>query len=127
MEKDKLHTISDQDAEHTARLLLKSHLPYDYNFIKIERFPYEEYHGVDAEETVNIHFQAIVKHDAYRQSGWKDKEIMVQLIERDRYHGHPYFSSSSRTLENKPSSYTDHVFLANQIEAIEFLQSKSLI
>jgi len=127
MEKNKLHTITDSDAEHVARLLLKSHLPYTYNLVKITRLSYEEQHGVDAEESVNVHFEAVVSNDAYRKSGWEDKEVMVQLIERDRYHDHPYFHANGRKSKDKPNHYSETVFLANQIEAIEFLQEKKYV
>ena len=123
MIKDKLHTISDEDAISAALLLLKCDTPYNYTFTKITRVPFNVEDGVDSEESVNVYFAAIVTHEAYRSAGWKDQDVCVQLIESDRYHNYPYFSGSQR---DKGESLK-HLCLANQVEAIEFLQLKKLL
>lgn len=126
MIKDKLKTISDEDAKEVGLLLLKSHLPYTYTFEKITRYTYDNSHGVDAEESVNVHFYAFVTNEGpFKNAGWRDMRVVVNLIERDRYHDHPYFSAMESDAISL--SFQKSKFLANQIEAIEFLQSKGLI
>ena len=124
MEKNKLHTISDEDAIEVARILLKYITPFNYEFIKINRIPYNIQDGCDSEESVNVYFKAIVKDETSRKSGWKDKLVWVQLIESNRYHDHPYFCASQKYEEEK---VWRNLFLANQIEAVEFLQNKKLL
>ncbi len=126
MIKNKLHTISDEDAIKTAELLLKSATSDIFNFAfeKITRQEYVEQHGVDAEESVDIYFNGTVKNDVYKNHGWKDKKIWLQLIERDRYHDYPYFTASY--MEDSDKVWKHH-FLSNHIEAIEFLKEKELI
>lgn len=125
MIKDKLKTITDNDAIEVAKLLLTSSTSslFDFTFEKINRQEYDIQHGVDAEECVFVYFNGVVKND-YRQLGWKDKRVMIQLIERDRYHDYPHFSASY--MED-----TDRVWkfqhLSNHIEAIEYLQNKHLL
>lgn len=80
MIKDKLKTISNDDAIEVAKLLLigSTSSMFDFTFDKIDRQEFIQEHGVDAEETVNVYFNAVVKNDVYRKSGWKDKRIMIQ-------------------------------------------------
>lgn len=127
MLKDKLKTISDDDAIEVALLLLKGSTSslFDFTFEKIERQNYVEQHGVDAEESINVFFNGVVRNDAYRISGWKDKRVMIQLIEQDRYHDYPYFNASY--MEKDTNITWKHHYLSNHIEAIEFLQKKSLL
>lgn len=126
MIKDKLHTISDEDAIEVGKILLKTSTSdlYDFVFDKITRTKYEIQDGCDAEESVEVYFNATVKNDAYRRSGWTDEKICIKLIESDRYHGYPHFTAS-RTQE--PQITPSYKFLSNHIEAIEFLQKKELI
>jgi len=126
MIKDKLKTINDNDAIEVAKLLLKTSTSnmFDFTFEKIDRQEYVEQHGVDAEESINIFFNGIVKNDIYRKSGWKDKKVWIQIIERDRYHSYPYFCGH---YEEESDKVWKHHFLSNHIEAIEFLQKKELI
>ena len=51
MIKDKLHTISDEDAIEVAKILLISaeSALYNFEFEKIKRFNYDNQDGVDAE------------------------------------------------------------------------------
>jgi hypothetical protein len=126
MIKDKLHTISDEDAIQVATLLMKTSTSSMFEFTpyKVERQEYVEQHGVDAEESVNVFFNCVVKNDVYRKSGWKDKKVWIQLIERDRYHNYPYFTANYMEETDK---VWKHQSLSNHIEAIEFLQSKNLL
>ena len=126
MIKDKLHTIGDKEAEELARILLKSLKAgiYEFVFKKITRRKYDPQEGTDAEESVNVYFDANVKNEAYKSGGWKDNEICVNIIESDRYHGHPYFSAISKEPEDK---FWKSEFLANQIEAVEYLQRLKLL
>lgn len=126
MIKDKLHTISDDDAIEVAKLLLKGSTSrmFDFTFDKIDRQEYVEQHGVDAEETVNIYFNAVVKDNDYKTSGWKDKRVMIQLVERDRYHDYPYFNASY--MEENDKTWKYH-YLSNHIEAVEYLQKKQFL
>lgn len=126
MVKDKLHTINDEDTEAAARLLLVSSKPYKYIFDKIERQSYDQRHGTDAEEAVNVYFHGKVEDPLYLQVGWKDVHIMVQLIEHDRYHDYPYFHASEIEVDSKEKTWRNF-FISNHIEAIEFLQTKELI
>lgn len=97
MIKDKLHTINDEDAEKVARLLLFTEQPYDFVFDKITRWKYDTQEGVDAEETVDVHFYGNVKNQSYHAHGWSDIYVTVKLIEKDRYHNHPYFCAYKKT------------------------------
>lgn len=124
MIKDKLHTITDEDAIEAARLLLKSSSPYIYEFEKVTRVNYDFREGCDAEESVNVYFKAITKDESYKQAGWIDERVFVQLIESDRYHDHPYFAACRK---NETDTTWHSLFLGNQIEAVEFLQTKQLI
>ena len=125
MIKDKLHTISDEDAQKVAEILLKTSQPFIYTFDKISRWTYDFREGCDVEESVNIFFDAKVKDEAHKQGGWKDRKVYVKLIESDRYHDHPYFTAHYKESEEaKPWSY---FYISNYIEAIEFLQSKQLL
>lgn len=126
MIKDKLHTISDEDAIEVGKILLKSSTSdiFDFSFEEIRRFNYEIQHGVDAEESVNVFFNGVVKNNN-RKYGWKDKKVMIKLIEKDRYHNYPYFTSNK--IEELDKKVWKSEFLSNQIEAIEFLQKKELI
>lgn len=123
MIKDKLHTISDEDAKEVALILLKSARPLVYEFVEIKRQKYEVEHGVDAEESVNVYLNSKPSYEAARKSGWKDSEICVQLVERDRYHDHPYFSAMEKHIGEMWNSR----FLDNQIAAFEFLKEKQLL
>ena len=118
MIKDKLKTINDDNAIEVAKLLLigSTSNMFDFTFDKIDRQNYVEQHGVDAEECVNIYFN--------RKSGWKDKRVMIQLIERDRYHGYPYFNASY--MEDSDKVWKHH-YLSNHIEAFEYLHSINLL
>jgi hypothetical protein len=126
MIKDKLHTISDLDAINAAELLLKSSTSnmFNFTFDKIIRQEYVVQHGVDAEESVNLYFKAIVKDDIYRNHGWNDKKIWIQLIESDRYHDYPYFTAYH--MEESDNVWKHHN-LSNHVETIEFLKEKQLI
>ena len=126
MIKDKLHTITDEDAEEAARILLKSPFPYNYNFVGIKRIPYNVQDGTDSEESVDVYFDAVVGHESYRTAGWKNKSVCVKMVESDRYHNHPYFYGLDKD-ENSEKITWGHLFLTNQIEAIEFLQFKQYI
>lgn len=126
MVKDKLHTISDEDAIEVAKILLKtsqSHL-YEFTYEKINRVKYDSRDGTDAEEAVNVYFKGVVKDELYRKSGWQDERISIRLIERDRYHDYPYFYGTSL---REPKIAWSYKFLSNQVEAVEFLQSKNLL
>ena len=126
MIKDKLHTISDEDAIEAGKILLKTSTSslYDFSFDKITRIKYDTQDGTDAEESVNVYFNAVVKNDMHRKSGWKDEKIIIKLIEKDRYHDYPYFYANSI---QEPKTTWSYMFLSNQIEATEFLQSKNII
>lgn len=126
MIKDKLHTISDADAQKVGEILLKSSTSrmFDFSFEKITRQKYDNQHGVDAEESVNVYFIATVKDEEYKKSGWKDKKIFISLVERDRYIDYPYFSACDMT-EN--SGIWKNSFLSNHIEAVEYLQNINLL
>jgi hypothetical protein len=126
MIKNKLHTISDEDAIKVSELLLKSSTSsmFDFTFEKIERQPYIEQWGVDAEESVEVYFKAIVRQEMYRTVGWKDKRICIKLIESDRYHDYPYFSG---LFMEETDKVWHHQSISNYIEAIEFLKEKELI
>lgn len=126
MKKDKLKTISDEDAIEVSKLLLINSTSdlFDFTFEKISRQEYVPHHGVDAEESVNIYFIAVVKKDDYVKLGWKNKRIMIQLIEKDRYHNYPYFNASY--MEESDKDWKHH-YLSNHIEAIEYLQNKGLL
>ncbi len=127
MIKDKLHSISDTDAETVARLLLVSNQPYIFSFDKITRWKYDTQEGCDAEETVNVYFHGKVSNEVYRTAGWKDIYVMVKLVECDRYHNYPHFTAEQREPNSNPMVYTGHFFISNHIEAIEFLKTKELI
>lgn len=126
MIKDKLKTISDEDAIAVATLLLKSSTSslFNFTFEKIIRQEYIVQHGIDAEESVDIYFIAKVKNEDYKKSGWKDKKVRIQLVERDNYHNYPHFCAFY--MEEADKVWKNH-FLTNHIEAIEYLQSKGLI
>jgi hypothetical protein len=125
MIKDKLKTISDSDAIEVAKLLLISSTSriFNFSFDKINRQEYLNQDGVDAEECVYVYFKAVVKDDSYRNAGWKDKKIMIKLIERDRYHDYPYFNANYMD-DDKVWKYHS---ISNHIEAIEFLKNKNLL
>lgn len=130
MIKDKLHTITDEQAIEVARLLLITSTSdlYVFKFDSIRRNKYDNQDGVDAEESVNIYFTAMVKSDMYRTSGWKDEKIMISLIEKDRYHNHPYFNGNYKIDElDQTSNVWKHKYLSNHIEAIEYLQKLMLV
>lgn len=126
MIKDKLHTISDEDAQKVGEILLTSSTSslFNFSFEKISRQEYVEQHGVDAEESVDVYFTATVKNEQYKKSGWKDKRIRIQLIESDRYHNYPYFTASY--MEENDKTWKYH-YLSNHIEAIEYLQKINLL
>jgi len=126
MIKDKLHTISDDDARKVAEILLKTSTSslFNFSFDKISRQVYDDQHGVDAEESINVFFKGEVKDNSYRQAGWKDKRIMIQLIESDRYHDYPYFIGFY--MEETDKTWKYH-FLSNHIEAIEYLQAINIL
>lgn len=127
MIKDKLHTITDSDAVEVSRLLLKNAQSdlYYFEFEKLVRIKYDNQHGTDAEECVNVYFLATVKND-YRLSGWKDERIMIQLIERDRYHDYPYFNGICKGFADLKNSWS-FKYLSNHVEAIEYLQNRGLL
>ena len=124
MIKDKLHTITDEDAIAVARILLKNDLPYNYSFTRIQRIRYDRADGTVSKESVNVYFDAIVSNDNYKKYGWKDRSVNIELIERDRYRDYPYFYGSE--LYGGEIVWSN-LFLANQIEAVEFLQRKQLL
>lgn len=128
MIKDKLNTIGDDDARRVAEILLNSSTSslYEYTFEKIVRQKYDVRHGVDAEESVNVFFDARVKDEAYRKGGWKNKKVMIQLIERDRYHDYPHFNSFYREEGNGECAWR-YSSLSNYIEAVEYLQAIKLL
>lgn len=128
MIKDKLHTISDEDAIEVGKILLKTSTSslYEFSYDKITRIKYDNRDGTDAEESVNVYFNAIVKNDSYKQSGWKDEIICIKLIESDRYHENPYFYGSSNSVQ-EPAKAWSYKFLSNQIEAVEYLQQKNIL
>jgi hypothetical protein len=128
MIKDKLHTISDDEAKEVGEILFKSSTSYLYNlsFVEIKRYEYKERDGVDAEECVSVQFNAVLKDKNYEKSGWQDKKIIINLIERDRYHDYPHFSGMSKDVTSQAVSW-GHYYLSNHIEAIEYLQKKNLI
>lgn len=127
MIKDKLHTITDEDAIEVAKLLLKSATSdiFTFEFVKISRQEYDYTHGCDAEESVDVFFKGTVINDNYRMAGWKDKQVMIKLIEQDRYHDHPHFTAAM--IEEAGKTVWSNQFISNHIEAIEFLQSKQLV
>ena len=127
MIKDKLHTITDEDAIEVATILLKSATSdiFVFTFDKITRYEYDYAHGVDAEESVNVFFNGMVKNDTYRRAGWKDKRIQIQLIESDRYHDFPYFNASR--IEDNDEKVWKYEYLSNHIEAVEYLQNKKYL
>lgn len=129
MIKDKLHTLTDEQAREVATILLKSSTSnlFDFEFLKIRRNKYEEHHGVDAEETISVYFKGTLKNRDYEKSGWKDKEVIINLTERDRYHDYPYFSASSRTADLPVHHYTNNEYVSNYIEAIEYLQKIEIL
>lgn len=126
MIKDRIKTLTDDYAREVAEILLKNSTSsiFDFTFEKITRQPFVEQHGCDAEESINVYFSATVKNDQYRQSGWKDKKIFVQIIERDAYHNYPYFNAFYM---EDDSTWKHDGNLSNQIEAVEFLQSKGYL
>ena len=128
MIKDKLHTITDEDAIEVATILLKSATSdiFDFTFDKITRYEYDYAHGVDAEESVNVFFNCTVKNDNYRMAGWKDKRVMINMIEHDRYHDFPHFTASTLENDSESNVWKFH-YLSNHIEAVEYLQSKNYI
>lgn len=127
MIKDKLHTISDEDAIEASLLLLKSMQPYIYVFEKITKTKFDPRDGTDAEESVDVYFDAIITDEMYKTvGGWKDKKVFVKLIESDRYHDFPYFTACYKFVDEEKQTWS-HEFISNQIEAIEFLQSKGLV
>lgn len=132
MIKDKLHTITDEDAIEVAKILLKTSHSHFYNFAfeKITRINYDNQDGTDAEESVNVYFNAtvnnnLVHEDLYRRAGWQDERVCVKLIESDRYHDYPYFYASS--LREPAKKAWDYKFLSNHIEAIEYLQGRGIL
>lgn len=126
MIKNKLKSISDEDAIKVAELLIKtSHSKlFDIRFDKIFRQNYFQEHGIDAEESVNIFFNCTLKHEVYKKVGWKINKIWIQLIEKDSYHDYPHFQGHYMEEEDK---VWKHYCLSNYIEAIEFLQNKGLV
>lgn len=126
MNKKTLKDINDTDAITVSQLLLKSSTSgmYDFIFDKIIRQEYVVQHGVDAEESINVYFNGIIKNEVDRQVGWKDKKVMIQLIEKDRYHDYTYFTGFY--LENTDKVWK-YYYLSNHIEAIKFLQEKNII
>lgn len=125
----KIHLISDELAVKVGEILLKSSTSsfFTFEFLKLNRYTYNEQDGVDAEESINLYFKATLKNRSYEASGWKDKEIMIKLIEKDRYHDYPYFSASSRTSDMNEHHYTNPEYITNYIEAIKFLQSENIL
>lgn len=128
MIKDKLHTITDEDAIKVGYILLLSSTSDMYVFIfdKITRCKYDAYEGTDAEESVNIYFTCLVKNDEYKKSGWRDEKVIIKLVESDRYHNYPYFFALYNIIDTSKKTWS-YKFLSNHIEAIEFLQQKNLI
>lgn len=124
--KKTLKEINDTEAATVGHLLLKSATSdiYDYALDKILRQKYVAQHGVDAEESINVYFNGTIKDDIYRRQGWKDKKVMIQLIEKDRYHDYPYFAGFY--LESTDKVWKNY-YLSNHIEAIKFLQKINII
>lgn len=129
MIKDKLHTLTDEEAIEVALILLKGPGRSDiylYKDERVTRVKYDFQDGCDAEESINIFFKATAEKEVHKNLGWVDQEVMVQLIERDSYHDYPYFVGHYKRTEAFNNWPVDTVwkgdFLANQIEAIEWLQ-----
>lgn len=121
-----LKNISDEDAINVANILLKTSTSDIYNFIyeKITRQNYDPQHGVDAEESISVYFEARVKSEVYKKHGWKDEKIKIDIICQDQYHDYPYFVGYEKKIDDKSFS---HKFISNHIAAVKFLQSKNLI
>lgn len=127
MIKDRIKTLTDDYAKEVAEILLKTSNSslFDFTFEKITRQPFVEQHGCDAEESINVYFSSTVKNDQYRTSGWKDKKIWIQIIERDAYHNYPHFNMFYK--EEADSTWKHDGSLSNHIEAVEFLQKKGYL
>jgi len=125
MIKDKLKTITDDEAREVALLLLKErYTTHTYEFDKISRQAYDVQHGCDAEESVDIFFNAKVIDEAHEQGGWKNKRVWIKLVESDRYHDFPYFAAFEKDEGKDSYSFS---FLSNHIEATEYLQKKGYL
>ena len=97
---------------------------FNFTFDIISRQEYDTYHGCDAEESVSVFFNATVKQEEYKASGWKDKRVMIQLVEKDRYTDYPHFTAHYKEEGDKTWKYH---YLSNHIEAVEFLQKIELL
>jgi len=126
MIKDRIKTLTDDYAREVAEILLKTSTSsiFDFTFEKITRQPFVEQHGCDAEESINVYFSAVVKNEQYKNSGWKDKKVWIQIIERDAYHNYPYFNAFYKEETDNTWKYNS---LSNHIAAVEFLQSKGYL
>ena len=119
-------TLSDEQLLEIGNLFLISSISsmYNYTFDKIVRSKYDRQDGTDAEESMSIHFNAVVKDEAMKNHGWKDESVMIKVIVYDRYHDYTYFSGHRKTQEDK----TWRIFwLSNHIEVIKYLETNSLI
>jgi len=126
MIKDKLHTISDEDAITTALILLKDYDNYNFTVEKVTSSPYNMYDGCDAEESVTVVFNRTVKNEDLKKRNYTDGLTRVILYESTRYRDHPYFMILSKDFGTDKPGYKDW-FCSNYIEAVEFLQSKGLV
>ncbi len=118
--------ITDEQALEVGNLFLKSSISrmYNYTFEKITRHKYDHREGTDAEESINIYFNAVVKEESYRANGWQDEKVMVNIIIHDRYHEYTYFTGHRKTNEDKTWKT---FWLSNHIEVVQFLEKNNLI
>jgi hypothetical protein len=121
-----LKDITDVDAIACATLLLADATSdiYNYTFVKIHRNEWDLQHGCDAEESIVVHFKGEVKDEVYRKHGWKDEQIMISIIVRDRYRNYPFFSASEKYGEEKTWRLR---FISNVIMAVQFLMKEGWI
>ena len=118
--------ITDKQAIELGDILLKTSISsmYNYTFEKVTRHKYDTQEGTDAEESVNIYYNAVVKEEYMRNHGWYDEEVMINIIIHDRYHNYTYFSGNRKIQEDKTWKT---FWLSNQIEATIYLLQNDLI
>lgn len=126
MIKDKLSSISDELAIKVATILLKNSTSclYNYTFEKIQRHKYDKQEGSDAEEAIYVWFKAILKHEQYKTSGWKNYKVRIDLIQQCTYSDHSHFSAYEL---QEGKSTLSHRYISNYIEAVELLQNEKII
>ncbi len=110
--------VTDEQLLEIGDLFLISSISrmYNYTFDKIVRNKWDNQHGVDSEESMNIYFTAVVSDDVMRNHGWKDESIMISIIIRDRYHKYTHFLGHRKTEEDKLWRI---LWLSNHIEVIK--------